>query len=318
MSFTLRIGSRPSPLALAQAEMVRRVLEPLIAHARTEIVSVKTTGDKLATAELSRLGGKGLFVKELEAALRDRRIHLAVHSMKDLPARLADGFRIAAVPAREDARDALITRSSGGLDALAPGARLGTSSARRRFEALRRRPDLQITRLRGNVDTRMGRVMNGELDATILAVAGLRRLGRSGLGHVEPLDETDFIPAAGQGALALESLDGGPVGDSEEVERAVKGLDDWRASVETAAERAFLAAIGASCASAVGAKATASDGRLRLATLIFSADGARWLTESGQGALPDGVAGAETLGRAVGERILALGAAELLRTEETL
>ncbi len=298
--------------------MVRDALESLLPHTRTEVVAVKTTGDRLETAELSRVGGKGLFVKELEAALSERRVHLAVHSMKDLPARLAGGFRIAAVPAREDARDALITHGAGGLDALAPGARLGTSSARRRFEALRRRPDLQITRLRGNIDTRMGRVLRGELDATILAIAGLKRLGHSGAAHVELLNDADFIPAAGQGALALEAIDEGPVGGSEEVERAVAALNDWRAEVETAAERAFLAAIGASCASAVGAKATVVSDRLRLTTLIFSSDGSRWLSEPAEGTLADGSASAEALGRATGERILGRGAAELLRAEETL
>src|SRR5512146_2203898 len=178
MAATLRIGSRPSPLALAQAGLLRRQLAQLIPAAPIEIVPIRTSGDRMATAALAQVGGKGLFIKEREQALAEGRIDLAVHSMKDLPAQLASGFRIAAVPERADPRDALLARPAGTLATLPRGARLGTSSARRRFEALRLRPDLAVVALRGNVDTRQRRLAAGEFDAIILAMAGLTRLER--------------------------------------------------------------------------------------------------------------------------------------------
>src|SRR5690349_1914711 len=182
MTSTLRIGSRPSRLALAQATVVQHKLAALLPAASIEIVPIRTTGDRMAAAPLAQVGGKGLFIKELEQALIDGRIDLAVHSMKDLPAQLAPGFRIAAVPERADPRDGLLTRPAragsdgGSLAALPRGARLGTSSARRRFQALRLRPDLEVVALRGNVDTRLARLAAGGFDAIILAIAGLERL----------------------------------------------------------------------------------------------------------------------------------------------
>ena len=179
MASVLRIGSRPSRLALAQAELVRQRLSPLLPSATIEVIPIRTSGDRMTTAALAEVGGKGLFIKELEQALVQRRIDLAVHSMKDLPALLAPVFRIAAVPERADPRDALLARTGGdSLEALANGARLGTSSARRRFEALRLRPDLDVVALRGNVDTRLARLAAGDFDAIVLAMAGLMRLER--------------------------------------------------------------------------------------------------------------------------------------------
>ncbi len=323
MTSALRIGSRPSRLALAQAELVRQELAARVPSVTIEIVAIRTSGDRMATAALAQVGGKGLFIKELEQALSDGRIDLAVHSMKDLPARLAAGFRIAAVPERADARDALLSRAGGSLAALPRGARLGTSSARRRFEALRLRPDLEPVALRGNVDTRLARLAAGDFDAIILAIAGLRRLERGdadavdGVG-VATLDERDFVPCGGQGALCIEALAGRPVGGSAELEAAVAVLDDPRAHIETAAERAFLAALGASCVSPIGVFARLDAVTLGMRALVFSVDGAHHLIDEISDKVVDGDAPgaplerAAALGARLAERMLEGGAGALI------
>ena len=318
MSFRLRIGSRPSALAVAQANLIKRQLEAALPGLVTDIVTVRTSGDKMTTAALAQVGGKGLFIRELEQALSAAQIDLAVHSMKDLPAVLPDGFRLAAVPARENPHDALIARAGGGFDRLPHGARLGTSSTRRRLEALRLRPDLAVIPLRGNVDTRLARLVAGDFDAIILAVAGLRRLGRfDALACVE-LDHLEFVPAGGQGALALETLATGPIGGAIEIEAAVAALNDARALAEVTAERAFLATIGASCVSPVGVKAAVNNGTMELRALLFSVDGARSLadtiTESCR--LDDARADASPIAAAIGAKLghlmLDRGARELI------
>src|SRR5271157_3512728 len=178
MKVTLRIGSRPSKLAIIQAEMVRDAIAAASPGIAIEIVPIKTSGDKILTPSLAEVGGKGLFIKELEQALAERRIDIAVHSMKDLPAVLSPEFRVAATPPRENPHDALITSNGTRLKSLPRGAKLGTSSPRRKFEALRLNPGLQVLPLRGNVDTRLAHIQSGEMDAIILAIAGLKRLGR--------------------------------------------------------------------------------------------------------------------------------------------
>ena len=201
----LRIGSRPSRLALAQSEIIQRQIEGMLPGLVCQIVPIKTTGDKLTTPSLAQVGGKGLFVRELEQALEAGRIDIAVHSMKDMPAVLAPRFRLLAVPAREDTADVLLSAGPD-LSGLARGARLGTSSLRRRFEALRLRPDLDFAPLRGNIDTRLAKLTAGEFDAIILAAAGLKRLGHTDLPVMHRLNRDDFVPAGGQGALAIEAL----------------------------------------------------------------------------------------------------------------
>ena len=323
MTPVLRIGSRPSRLALAQAGLVRDKLAALVPSASIEIVPIRTSGDRMATASLAQVGGKGLFIKELEQALVEGRIDLAVHSMKDLPAQLTPGFRIAAVPERADPRDALLARASGTLAALPRGARLGTSSSRRRFVALRLRPDLEVVALRGNVDTRLARVAAGDFDAIILAMAGLMRLARgerdaaaSGVA-LSPLDERDFVPCGGQGALCIEALADRPVGGSTELEAAVAALDDPRARLETTAERAFLAALGASCVSPVGVFASLDAVTLTMRALVFSVDGVRHMTDEISDAVAHGEPGtplehAAALGARLAERMLAGGARALI------
>ncbi len=315
MSSVLRIGSRPSRLALAQAELVRHKLTALIPSVSIEIVPIRTSGDRMATAALAQIGGKGLFIKELEQALDDGRIDLAVHSMKDLPAQLASGFRIAAVPERADPRDALLSCAGGSLAELPRGARLGTSSARRRFEALRLRPDLRIVALRGNVDTRLERLAAGDFDAIILAMAGLMRLERgdaaSGVA-LAALDERDFVPCGGQGALCIEGLAGGPVGGSDEIEAALAVLDDPRTHLEAVAERAFLAALGASCVSPIGVIARLDAVTLDMRALVFSVDGARHLIDEISDQMPSARAAAAALGARLAQRMLASGAGALI------
>jgi hydroxymethylbilane synthase len=283
MAPTLRIGSRPSALALAQANLVKTRLVHAVQDLRieidlrVEIVPISTSGDKMTSASLARVGGKGLFIRELEQALAEARVDIAVHSMKDLPAILPAQFRIAAVPEREDPRDVLITRRASGWDALPPGARLGTSSTRRRLEALRLRPDLDVQPLRGNIDTRLNRLANGHFDAIILAMAGLKRLGRSGDNFFYCLlDDSTFIPSGGQGALAIEALADTTIGGPE-LERAVAALNDSRALAEVTAERSFLATIGASCVSPVGVKGTMHGAALKLCAILFSSQGEKSL-----------------------------------------
>jgi hydroxymethylbilane synthase len=326
MSFHLRIGSRPSALALAQANLVKAQIESALQGITAEIVAVSTSGDKLTTASLARIGGKGLFIRELEQALSSGQIDLAVHSMKDLPAVLPAEYRLAAVPLRENPRDALVwreglkDRASGAFNALTHGARLGTSSTRRRLEALRVRPDLTIEPLRGNVDTRLARLAAGDFDAIILAMAGLKRLNKlDGLSFVE-LDERDFVPSGGQGALALEALADGAIGGAVEIETVIAGLNDPRALAEVTAERAFLATIGASCVSPVGVKGDLQDATLKLRALLFSADGSKHLDDELTAPLVIGsnlgevITAAAAIGTALGRRMIERGARELIES----
>ena len=307
----LRIGSRPSRLALAQTQIVKDAIERIAPGLACEIVAIRTTGDKLTTPSLAAVGGKGLFVRELEQALAAGRIDIAVHSMKDMPARLAPGFRLLAVPAREDTADVLLT---GGPDlaGLPRGARVGTSSLRRRFEAARLRPDLDIQPLRGNIDTRLARLRAGEFDAIILAAAGLKRLGQTDLPPIHHLAEDAFVPAGGQGALAIEAMADQMPRGSPEIEQAVAAMDDARARIEVSAERGFLSEIGASCASPIGVRAALEGGRLTLHALLFSLDGTRSMTDALSVVQSSEIAAAEQAGIELARRMLIRGAAELI------
>jgi hydroxymethylbilane synthase len=331
MSLPLRIGSRPSALALAQAAIIKDAIIQRLGGLAVEIVPISTSGDKMQTASLARVGGKGLFVRELEQALSERRIDIAVHSMKDLPAILPQPFRLAAVPRREAPYDLLLSRAPGGWASLPIGARLGTSSIRRHLQALRVRPDLEVLALRGNVDTRLRRLRAGDFDAIILAEAGLRRLGRfsdaQSLDADRPGDEIsmvkldlrDFVPAGGQGALAVEALSDSPPGDSAEIDDAVADLTDLPTLAEVSAERAFLATIGASCVSPVGVNGKADNGLLTLRALLFSGDGGHSLGAQLTDELAAGSwtrdrfeQAATELGERLGRLMLEQGAGELI------
>jgi hydroxymethylbilane synthase len=293
----MRIGTRASTLAQAQARLVAR---RLAAAGRTvEIVPLRTEGDRLAEARLAGVGGKGLFVREIEQALLEARIDVAVHSLKDLPARIPDGLVLAAFPEREDPRDVLVARAPGGLDALGPGATLGTSSPRRRALALALRPDLAVEPIRGNVDTRLRKLEEGAFDAIVLAAAGLRRLGLTP-PHAVTLPIDVWVPAVGQGILGVEAraADGAACA-------ALAALDHPPTRAAALAERAYLARLGASCVTPMAAHARLADDRLVLDAMVASEDGREIL----RGRLEGAAAEAETLGRRLAETLLGRGAA---------
>jgi hydroxymethylbilane synthase len=256
LSFT--IATRGSALALWQANHVRDRLLALEPSLMIELLILKTTGDLIQDRPLAEVGGKGLFVKEIEEALLDRRADIAVHSMKDVPAELAPGLTMAAISEREDPADALITRTGGGLAELPAGARLGTSSLRRACQLKALRPDLEIVPLRGNVPTRIRRLDDGALDAIVLAAAGLRRLGYEGRISQRLDPETVSIPAAGQGALGIETRagDGGTI----QLLRDSCQHDDDATCVT--AERAFLAELFGGCQAPMAAHARLDGDRL--------------------------------------------------------
>lgn len=262
----LRLGTRGSPLALVQANLVRDAL--LVAHGwgpeAVEIVPIRTTGDKVQDRPLAEIGGKALWTKELDRALLDGEIDLAVHSMKDVETIRPESIAIAAMLVREDVRDRLIGAES--IEALPHGARVGTSSPRRAAQVRRIRPDLSIVPLRGNVDTRLAKVRDGEADATLLAAAGLERLGRPDIGISIPLDH--ILPAPSQGAVGIEVR-----ADDVATRMLVSAIGDPVTERCVLAERALLAALLADCHSPVAALATVEDGALRLRAEILSEDG---------------------------------------------
>ena len=268
----VRIGARGSKLSRAQSgQMQRRIaaalgVPPEEAEAACPLVIITTTGDRVQDRRLQDIGGKGLFTKEIEEALLDGRIDCAVHSMKDMPAALPPGLCIAAVPEREDPRDAFLSRGPERLEDLAQGARLGTASLRRQAQSLHRRPDLDIEMLRGNVDTRIAKLQAGEVDAILLAYAGLRRLG---LGHLPTslIDPVECPPAPGQGALAIETL------ERNRDLPWVRALRHEATILTVAAERGALTALEASCKTAVGAHAWLDGGVLKLVVEALSSDG---------------------------------------------
>jgi len=262
---------------------------------------IRTTGDQLQQGPLASVGGKGLFVKEIEESLASGAIDFAVHSMKDVPARLAPGLAIAAIPRRADPRDVLVSRVDT-IDALAPGARLGTASVRRRAQILARRRDLEIVVLRGNVDTRLRRWREGAFDAIILAAAGLARLGLDEPA-ARPIAIDVLLPAVGQGALALECR-----GDDGRTAALLAALDDPPSAQAVAAERGFLVAIGGDCNTPLAAHATVTDGVLRVRAQVSDTAGEHWLEDVSEGNAADG----EALGRALADRLLARGAGALL------
>jgi hydroxymethylbilane synthase len=287
----LRLGTRGSPLARAQALLACRALAAADAGlAALDVVVIRTTGDRVTDRPLAELGGKGLFCKELETALLERRIDLAVHSIKDLPTWLPDGLMLAAVLPREDPRDVLIARSGATLDALPPGAVIGSASLRRQAQLLARRPDLRVVNLRGNVGTRLDKLEAGEVDATLLALAGLRRLALMPAGAVI-LPPEIMLPAVGQGAIGLECR-----ADDSATRRLLAAVDDPASSACVGAERALLAALDGSCHTPIGGFAEIANGTLRLRALIARADGSRCLRAERSGGLGEGVA----LGRDAG------------------
>jgi hydroxymethylbilane synthase len=296
----IRLGTRASALALAQSESIAARLRELDPRTPVELVHVRTTGDRVQNRPLAEIGGKALFVKEIEEAILCGAVDAGVHSMKDLPGLLPEGLAIVAVPEREDPRDVLV-HGGGGLGSLPRGARLGTSSPRRAALALAARPDLRIVPLRGNVETRIAKWRAGEVDALLLAAAGLRRLGIE-LAEAAVVEPEEMLPAIGQGALAIEARADAPVADR------LRRLDDPGASVTTAAERAFLVALGGDCHTPIAGFATGDRERVRLRGVVSSTDGRRVVRGESSG----GAGEAAALGTALAEELLGRGARAIL------
>ncbi len=292
----LVIASRGSQLALWQARWVSAQLTAMGHECRIEII--KTTGDKITDVPLAKVGTKGLFTKEIEEALLDGRADLAVHSLKDLPTELPEGLVLAAVPEREDPRDAVVGKR---LAELPKGARVGTSSLRRSAQLRKLRPDLVIESVRGNLDTRLRKLDEGQYDAILLAAAGLKRLGW-GDRIAEILDAETMCSAVGQGALAIETRSSGAGFD------AVQAMDHADTHAAVMAERGVLGALGGGCQVPIGAHATVEGGKLHLLGLVASPEGDEVIRCESQGAASE----AESLGRALGNELLARGARRIL------
>jgi len=294
----LRIGSRGSQLALWQAHHISALLRECGHEVELEII--KTTGDKITDVALAKVGTKGMFTKEIEEALAAGRIDLAVHSLKDLPTELSQGFEIAAVTTRENPRDVFCSHKYESIEDLPRAARVGTSSLRRQAQLKAVRPDLDIHPLRGNVDTRLRKLEAGEYDAIILAAAGLNRLGKTQLvKQVIPAEV--MCPAAGQGALGIEIRAGDSV-----TRQHLAFLDDAAARATTTCERALLNKLGGGCQVPIGAFAQVRDGRLHLEAIVADPDGSKVLRESRDGSDP------VQLGESVGEILLQRGGDAIL------
>jgi hydroxymethylbilane synthase len=299
----LRIGTRGSALALWQAKSIAGALHS--AGVETELVIIKTAGDKFQQTSFSQFGAKGVFIKELEDALLDGRVDLAVHSMKDMPTEIPEGLAIAAVCKREDVRDALLSVTGLTLEQLPDGARLGTSSLRRQSQLLHARNDLRMLELRGNVDTRIEKLKRGDYDAIVLAKAGLDRLGLSAnISQVLPPDVC--LPAAGQGAIGIEARS-----TDRETLRVLDQLNDLETRASVEAERAALAGLEGGCQVSIGAWGRVEDGKLLLEVAVLSPDGARRMWEKGWGAVEE----AKAIGAKVSQTLREKGAAALLVRE---
>ena len=283
-SSPLRIGTRGSPLALAQAHETRNRLAsahdlPSIAF---EIVVIKTTGDRVLDRPLSEIGGKGLFTKEIEEALLSGGIDIAVHSMKDMPTVQPEGLAITCYLPREDVRDAFVTLSGVSLSNLAPGTRVGTSSLRRRAQLRHSRPDLDVVEFRGNVQTRLGKLRDGIANATFLAMAGLNRLGMDSIGAL-PIEPADMLPAVAQGAIGIEQRRA-----DDRVSELLAAIHDPATGLQLAAERAFLLGLDGSCQTPIAGLARLDGARLELYGEILRPDGSERLTHRIEGTAEDG------------------------------
>lgn len=296
------IGSRGSKLALAQAELVKNILKKTYSDLKIEIRIIKTSGDKILDAPLAKIGGKGLFTKELEEALLGGEIDLAVHSMKDLPTDIPSGLEIGAIMAREDACDILVSDRAYTVRTLPKDIRVGTSSLRRRAQLLSLRPDIKALDLRGNLETRLAKLENGLYDALILAYAGIKRLGLELSMTKISLD--DILPQAGQGALGVEIC-----GDDPKLRNLLKILDDSDSRLSVEAERAVLSGLGGGCQVPIGVYAQINGDKINIKAGVFSLDGKRVIRDEASGNKKDAV----RLGESLAEMLLQKGAREILK-----
>jgi hydroxymethylbilane synthase len=296
----MRIGTRGSALALAQSEHVRALLPGDPSDHR--LVIIKTAGDLNPGASLARIGGKGVFTKEIEEALLREEIDLAVHSLKDLPTEERPGLRIGALLPREDPRDALVSREGLSLESLRSGSVVGTSSLRRRSQVLARRPDLRVADLRGNVPTRLARLEEGALDAIVIAAAGLNRLGLADRA-TQLLDDSVMLPAPGQGVLAIQIRAGDKASAA-----AIERLNDAVAVAEATAERSLLEGLGGGCLVPVGARARARNGTIELSAFVGHPEGRPSVRSGASGSMAE----AASLGRSLAITMLGQGARPIL------
>ena len=298
---TLRIATRNSPLAMWQAEYVQQQLNHHYPELRIELVPVVTKGDRLLDVSLAKIGGKGLFIKELEHALLDDRADIAVHSMKDVPQAFPEGLLLGVICQREDPRDAFVSVKYPDFRSLPQGAIVGTSSLRRQCQLLAMRPDLQIKMLRGNVNTRLKKLTDGEFDATILAAAGLMRLAMH--DHINHCFEVEnMLPAAGQGALGIE------LRAEDEIYDLIQILRHEETTIALTAERAVNAKLGGSCQVPIGAYAQINKGQIHLTALIADPDTNHIFSANHSADCQD----AQSLGVAVAEELIAQGAREIV------
>lgn len=297
----LRIGTRGSALALAQASWVKRQVEEHEPSLAVELRVIKTSGDRFLDTPIQNIGGKGVFTKEIEDALLRQEIDLAVHSLKDLPTRLPLGLALAAIPAREEARDVLVTRDGSTLAELAAAARVGTGSLRRRAQLLHYRSDLSVLALRGNIDTRLKKLDAGEFDALVMAAAGLRRIGRADrIG--EYLADEICVSAVAQGALGLEARSDGNVREH------LAFLNDTATCAEIAAERALLDRLNGGCHVPIGARARVAGEQISMIGVVASPDGKNLCRSEILGSVKE----AADLGKRLAEQLLERGAGQLL------
>ena len=302
MPYELRIGTRGSQLALFQANWVRDQLIRAHPDLEVSLIKIKTTGDKIQDAPLAKIGGKGLFVKEIEEALIQRRIDLAVHSIKDVPTQFPEGLHLSVITKREDPRDVFISREGKTLRELPQGAKIGTSSLRRQAQLLHYRSDLELVPLRGNLDTRLKKLKTMNLDGIVLALAGVKRLGLE--EKVTEIISSDIsLPAIGQGALGIETRQ-----DDREIEEQIRFLNDRDSWIAVSAERSFLKKLEGGCQVPIAAFARTAGAILRIDGLVGTIDGKRILRERVEGRAEE----AELLGTKLADILLSKGAKEIL------
>jgi hydroxymethylbilane synthase len=303
MTSSIKIGTRASKLALWQANWVQSALNEKLPKIQVELVTIKTKGDKILDVPLAEVGGKGLFVKEIEQALLDGRVDLAVHSMKDMPAEIPQGLCIGAIPRREDAADVLVSNNGLPFAKLKTGAKIGTSSLRRAAQLLHARDDINIVALRGNLDTRLKKLQTEDLDAIVLAAAGIKRLE---LEHriTEYLQADIMLPAVGQGALCIEMRSEDPI-----IGPMLAALDHPKSRAIVLGERAFLNRLGGSCQVPIAGRGEISSNRFTLTGLVADVDGSRIIKSSLTGSVEDAV----TIGISLAEQLLARGADKILK-----
>jgi len=308
MKVSIKIGTRASKLALWQANWVKSALIEANPSQAVELVTIKTKGDKILDVPLAKVGGKGLFVKEIEQALLDQRIDIAVHSMKDMPAEIPEGLCIGAIPRRESATDVLISRAGRRFAELPRGAVIGTSSLRRAAQLRHARPDIEIVPLRGNLDTRLKKLQTENLDAIVLAAAGVKRLE---LEHriTEYLDSEVMLPAVGQGALCIEMRQHDPV-----IEPIVKALDDPPSRAIVLGERAFLNRLGGSCQVPIAGHGEIISNTFQLTGLVANIDGSRIIKSVLSGAVDS----SESIGINLAEELISRGADKILEQLQSM